>query len=119
MDQTFLTQLGIDYDKGLRICMGDPVFFKTLLTMFLKDDCFPRARVAYAEGNDQALFSCLHELKGVSGNAALTALYDSVVPLVELLRAGVTDRTELDRLFAAANAVYQRIYDGIKTAVGE
>lgn len=119
MDKAILQNCGIDYDKGLKTCMGDPEFFKTLLSMFLADTCFPRARVAYAARNYGDLFNCLHELKGVSGNAALTDLYNAVVPLVELLRGGTAEDAEVDRLFAVADTAYQRVYDGIALAVAK
>ena len=48
MDRELLVKYGVDYEKGLGNCMGDGEFFQTLLSMFLQDDCFPRARVAYA-----------------------------------------------------------------------
>ena len=110
---------GIDYDKGLLNCMGDLVFFKTLLSMFLRDDCFARAKSAYAAGNQREMFACLHELKGVSGNAALVALYDAVAPIVEKLRCATPDEKELRELFVTAEAVYNRTCEGIRLAVGD
>lgn len=117
MDKDFLAQYGIDYDKGVRNCVGDPEFYKKLLSMFLQDECFPRARVAYAAKDYQELFSCMHELKGASGNAALTGLYENILPLVELLRSGSTNDEEISRLFAAAEKAYQRTYDGVTLAI--
>ena len=117
MDKELLRQYGIDYDKGLSNCMGDVAFYKTLMGMFLDDDCFPRARAAYAQHDYATLFSCLHELKGVSGNAALTELYKAVVPLVELLRGGTSDDAAVDTLFSQADAAYQRACEGISLAL--
>ena len=117
MNRELLAEYGIDYDRGLKNCMGDPAFYKTLLGMFLKDECFPRARAAYAAGDIKELFSSMHELKGASGNAALTELYNAIVPLVELLRTGDAQKEDVDRLFAAADEAYRRTYEGVSIAV--
>lgn len=117
MDKGSLAKYGIDYDKGLANCMGDLGFFKVLLSMFLKDDCFPRAIEAHAAHDYKELFSCMHELKGVSGNAALMELYAAVLPLVEILRNGTDDTAEVDRLFSVAEAAYNRTCEGIELAV--
>ena len=110
---------GIDRDKGLRNCMGKPDFYKKILKMFLQDPCFAKAKDAYARGNQKELFSLIHELKGTSGNAALTDLYGAAVPLVELLRHDNADPAEVDRLFAAVDAAYARASEGIAAMVAE
>ena len=105
MDKDLLGKYGIDYEKGLGNCMGDGEFFQTLLSMFLEDDCFPRARAAYANKDYKELFNCMHELKGVSGNAALTDLYGAIVPLVEVLRGktGADTEAQIGLLFENAD----------------
>ena len=63
----------------------------------------------------------MHELKGVSGNAALTDLYSAIVPLVEALRssgAGAEKDAQISRLFAEADKAYQRTFEGITQAIG-
>ena len=117
MDKNLLAEHGIDYDKGVKNSMNDPEFFRMLLSMFLEDTCFPRARTAFAAKNQKELFSCMHELKGVSGNAALTGLYNTVGPLVELLRDGASDFEEVDRMFQSADAAYERTCEGIRLAL--
>lgn len=118
MDRTLLLQYGIDYDKGLINCMGDEAFFQTLLSMFLEDSCFSRGKDAYASKDYKEMFSCMHELKGASGKAALIELYKAVVPLVELLRVGDIQEDEVSRLYGEAEKAYQRTCDGIKLAIG-
>ena len=116
MDIEVLSSYGIEYDRGLKNCMGNVVFYKKILTMFLQDGCFMQAKSAYASGDRKELFSRLHELKGISGNAALTALYNQTVPLVELLRKD-TDITP--EMFAALEEAYQRACEGIALFVEE
>jgi len=119
MDGALLARYGIDYDKGLDNSLGDPEFFKTLLSMFLQDDCVQRAQTAYAAKKYKELFNCMHELKGVCGNAALTGLYGAVVPLLESLRSGVCSDAEIGRLFTAMETAYRRTCEGIAIAIAQ
>lgn len=121
MDKELLAKYGIDYERGVKNCVGDSEFYKKLLTMFLKDECFPRARKAFAEKNYKELFSCVHELKGASGNAALNELYDNIVPLVDILRGGTDSVSEekIAALFEAADKAYSRAYEGVSLAVAD
>ena len=119
MDGALLASYGIDYDKGLKNCMGNLSFYKKILSMFQQDPCFSRAKVAYTEGNQKELFGRMHELKGISGNAALTALYDATVPLVELLRTGNSISAEVGPLFAVMEEAYHRAYEGIDILLAE
>lgn len=117
MDRALLKEYGIDYEQGLARCMGDADFFRMLLSMFLRDESFQRAKTACAAGDQKALFAAVHELKGASGTAALTALYDALTPFVELLRDGTADQREIDRLFGELEGVYQRTCEGVTRAL--
>ena len=113
MDGDWLSGYGIDYAQGLKHSMGDLAFYKMILSMFLQDKCFARGKEACAAGDYRALFSDMHELKGVSGNAALVELHAATVPLVELLRSGDADKGETERMFADVEKAYQRACEGI------
>lgn len=119
MDKELLASYGIDYDRGLKNCMGSAAFYKKILSMFLQDPCFAQAKIARAAGNQKELFSRMHELKGISGNAALMTLYTNTVPLVELLRGGNADGKEVDRLFVAIDAAHSRACEGIAIILAE
>lgn len=119
MDPKLLADYGIDCEKGLSNCMDDMAFYKKILSMFLEDDCFERARQAHEGRAYQELFSCMHMLKGVSGNIALTGLYEAIVPLVNLLRNGTDEHAEVDRLFAEADAAYRRTCEGAAIIINE
>ena len=118
MDETILGAHGVDHAKGVARCMNDEDFYERLLEMFLQDDSFQRATEAYARGDAAELFRCVHELKGVSGNAAMTELYAVVCPLVELLRGGGEISAEVERLFAEVEAKYLRAAEGVSLALG-
>lgn len=113
MDAEALRAYGIDLEKGLKICMGSPAFYKKILLIFRDTNSLARARAALAARDYKAMFLCMHELKGTSGNAGLTALYDASVPLVEALRAADMDETRVNALFAAVQAAYDRALAGI------
>ena len=113
MDGDWLSGYGIDYAQGLKHSMGDPTFYKMILSMFLQDKCFARGKAAFAAGDYHAMFNDMHELKGVSGNAALVKLYAATMPLVELLRGGNADPGETERLFVDVEKAYQRACEGI------
>ncbi|MDD3920270.1 MAG: hypothetical protein PHO41_03740 [Eubacteriales bacterium] len=114
-----LSDYGIDYDKGLKNCMGDPSFYKKILSMFVQDTCFAHAGTAHTNKAYKELFGCMHELKGVSGNAALMGLYEATVPLVELLRNGTELDAEVDRMFARVEEAYQLTCRGIEQIMAE
>lgn len=116
MDTEILKEYGIDYEKGLARCADDPEFFALLLSMFLEDDSFARGKSAYEKGDQQAFFACMHELKGVSGTASLTALYEATCPLVELLRGEAPGKEREDALFAAVEKAYACACKGIALA---
>lgn len=119
MDAEQLLDYGIDYDKGLRNCMDNPVFYRKILSMFLQDQCFSQAKAAYEAENRKELFSRMHELKGISGNAGLFALYDATVPLVELLRKADGLPGEIKPLFDQAEQAYARACKGISLLLSE
>lgn len=113
MESQALAEYGIDYDKGMRNCMENLPFYKKILEMFLDDTSFSRAKKAFQAAEYRELFKCVHELKGISGNAGLTALYEVCVPLVEALRKDEPQKAEAERLFPLAEAEYRRACEGI------
>ena len=119
MDANELKAYGIDHANGLRNCMNNEAFYKKILSMFMDDRCFFQAQNACAVNNQRELFSRMHELKGVSGNAALTELHDACAPLVELLRHGDVEEQRVRELFPAVEAAYQRASEGIRAFLGE
>lgn len=121
MDKTILRSYGIDAEKGVGNCMNDAVFYERLLSMFLKDESFQRGKAAYEARDYSTLFSCMHELKGVAGGAALTGLYDAVCPMVELVRGDAANPPdeEVDRVFARIETAYARTCKGIALSGGQ
>lgn len=121
MESELMTRYGIDYDKGIKNCMGNGIFYRKILSMFMEDDSFLRAKAACKVRDYKTLFNCAHELKGVSGNAALTKLYYATVPLVELLRgeSGAEVGAEVESLLAAIEEAYSSACAGISLILEE
>ncbi len=118
MDKDLLQKYGIDYEKGLSRCMGDSELYTTLLSMFSNDDCFSRSCQALERRDAKAMFDCMHELKGTTGNLALNSLYELICPMVERLRTGEADMDEIASMFSAVEQAYALTMQGIAEALG-
>ena len=119
MNSELLAGYGIDYEKGMRNCMGNAAFYRKILNMFLQDGCFARAKAACECGDYKELFNRVHELKGVSGNTGLIALYQATVLLLDLLRMENGAEEDIKRLFAEVEAAYGRAREGAALIVAE
>lgn len=117
MKLELLHEYGINYQDGLTRCMGDVELYANLLTMFLSDDSFNRALTAYEFNDFETLFRSLHELKGASGTAGMTELYEAVCPLVDQLRDYQGDGKELQLPFERVDMAYRRARDGVSLAL--
>ena len=87
-----LATYGADTKTGLERCMGQEAFYIRLTGMILQEANFDNLEQAIAAGNLEDAFSTAHALKGVTGNLALTPLYDPIQEITELLRA----KTDMD-----------------------
>ena len=87
-----LKEFGANTEEGLGRCMGSEDFYFKLVRMIPATGEFEKLSAAIGENDLDAAFEAAHSLKGVTGNLALTALYDPIVEITELLRA----RTEMD-----------------------
>ena len=118
MEAGELSAYGIDSVKGLKNCMDSESFYRQILSMFLDDGCCAAVEAAYAAGDCGKLFAKLHELKGISGNAALTALYQATLPAVELVRGQDAVPDGARALLDAVQAAYARTCEGIRRYLG-
>lgn len=116
MNLQILTDYGIEYEKGLARCLGDADLYGMVLTLFLADETYAKVCKAYESGDNAALFQAAHELKGVSGNAELTRLYEAVCPLVEALRHGEGSPAQIASLMANVKDTYAIARKGVELA---
>ena len=84
-----LKNLGVDVDEGLGRVMGDSSLYEMMLGMFVdavRDN--PVSAADYDGANLDELTKRVHMLKGVTGNLALTPLFNGYNQSLILLRAG-------------------------------
>lgn len=84
-----LKGMGLDVDEGLDRVLGDASLYEMMLGMFVDS---VRDNSVQAEDFDKedldGLIKQIHTLKGVTGNLALTPLYNGYNQALALLRAG-------------------------------
>lgn len=83
-----LREYGANTAEGLERCMNNEAFYLRFVNMALEDKGFDALKTAIEAGDKKASFEAAHALKGLLGNLSLTPIYDIVVELTELLRAG-------------------------------
>jgi HPt (histidine-containing phosphotransfer) domain-containing protein len=91
-----LKEYGANVDEGLGRCMGKDELYLRLVSTIPSEKSFDNLKESIETGNLDAAFEAAHALKGITGNLALTPLYDPIVEITELLRARKEmDHTEL------------------------
>lgn len=79
--------------------LDDPDFYLEIVTGMLGDPGVERLGGEIERRETQAAFDTAHMLKGIVGNCGISALYDAVSQIVELLRGGAPDPARLDELY--------------------
>ena len=82
-----LKGLGVDVDEGMERVMGDADLYEMMLGMFLdsiRDN--PVASEDFDGSDLDALIKRVHTLKGITGNLAITPLFDGYTESLGLLR---------------------------------
>jgi len=112
-----LKELGVDVDEGLGRVMGDSSLYEMMLGMFVdsvRDN--PVEPADYDGAGLDELIKRVHMLKGVTGNLAITPLFNGYNRSLVLLREGkpAEAKTEFERLAP----VQVKILDCIKRYQG-
>lgn len=103
----------IDYVEGVARFSGRAELYQEFLLRFFRDPLFGELCAAVESGDFPSAFRCAHTLKGNAGNLSLTALYDALLPLADLLRTG-TDITRAVDMLHRLRAVYDRTAEMIE-----
>lgn len=107
-----LKSLGADVQEGLDRVMGDRDLYEMMLGMFLSavEEHSIAPEDFDAEDLD-GLIKRVHALKGITGNLALTPLFDGYTKALELLRAGKAgeSRAAYEKLLPAQAAMIECI----------
>lgn len=104
-----LISYGADTETGLQRCMNNEAFYLQLIGMILKEPNFDKLEAAVAAHDLKTAFEAAHALKGVTGNLALTPLYEPIVEITELLRAGT--ETDYSGLLQTIRAQKDKLQD--------
>ena len=81
----FYESINCDYQVAINMMMMDE-FIKRMLGKFVANNASPDLFLAYEKHDYPGVFAAAHSLKGVTGNLALTALFNKIVPVVEATR---------------------------------
>lgn len=87
-----LREFGADTETGLKRCMGMTDFYLEMVAKGVNDTKIDELEAAIAEGDLDKAFELTHAMKGVYGNLSVTALFDPISEMTELLRS----RTQMD-----------------------
>ena len=87
-----IARFGADTKEGLCRCMGNSDFYIRLVKMMPRDRNFGILYDSIDRGDLDSAFEAAHALKGALGNLSITALYEPIVKITELLRL----RTKMD-----------------------
>ncbi len=91
-----LKEYGANVDEGMARCMGNEALYLRLVTTIPAEANFDKLASSIEARDLDAAFDAAHALKGVTGNLALTPLYQAIFDITELLRARTdTDYSEL------------------------
>ena len=83
-----LRDFGADTEEGLKRCFDNETFYLGLVKRFAEDNKAEKLAAAIGKKDYKEGFELAHNLKGSSGNLALTPIYKPVSEMTELLRSG-------------------------------
>ena len=87
-----LQNLGAATGEGLARCLNNEQFYFRLIKKALESDDVDKLKNAIETNDLDTAFAIAHNLKGSTGNLALTPIYEPAAKMTELLR----NRTQTD-----------------------
>ena len=85
----------IDIEQGLSRVRGNKSLYKRMLSMFIESKEISEFEKQINNGESEEASKTAHAIKGISGNLALSVLFDLSSDLVEELRNGVIDEKNI------------------------
>lgn len=105
-----IRNFGADVEEGMGRCMDNAAFYIRLVKLMPKDQNFGILYDSIEKGDLDSAFEAAHALKGALGNLSLTALFNPMVELTELLRARTqTDYSEIISNIKAKHAELEKL----------
>lgn len=102
----FYIDINGSYENALAIMINDALISR-MLTKFIDNNAYEQIISAYEQKDYRALFAASHSYKGVTGNLALTPLYNLASVLTEATRN--SDDVNLDREIEELKKIYKLI----------
>lgn len=103
-----LKELGVNVDEGLERVMDDEPLYETMLGMFLDKVNSNHIGIEdFHEENLDELIERVHILKGLTGNLAMTPLFEGYMKVLDLLRTDCAGEAvkEYERILPAQAAI--------------
>lgn len=97
-----------NYDNALSIMMSDSLI-ERMLAKFINNDLYEQIITCYEKKDYRSLFSAVHSFKGVTGNLALTPLYEISCVITEATRN--SDDANIEKEIQILKNGYQLIKD--------
>ena len=104
----FYLDIGGSYTDALAIMMND-LFISKMMKKFIENNSYNEIVSLYEKKDYRALFAAAHSFKGVSGNLALTPLYELASTITEATRN--SDGVNLDKEIAELKRVYTLVQE--------
>ena len=102
----FYASINGDYQHALSIMMNDSLI-ERMIAKFMSNNSYQEMINAYDKKDYASLFPLAHSFKGVTGNLALTELYEISSAITEATRNG--DTPNLDNEIKALKDSYQKL----------
>ncbi len=87
-----LQESGVNTKEGLARCLNNEQFYFKMIKKAMSDNSIENLKSAIEANDLDKAFEIAHNLKGVTGNLALTPLYEPIAEMTDLLR----ERKQMD-----------------------
>lgn len=102
----FYQETNSNYENAISIMMNETLIAR-MLSKFMSNNSFEQIVSLYEQKDYRALFAASHSFKGVTGNLALTSLFNLASTITEATRN--SDDVNLDKEIAELKEAYQLI----------
>lgn len=107
----FYLDTGSDYNAAIAIMMNDALI-ESMIKKFMANNSYQAIIEAYEVNNIKEVFALAHSFKGVTGNLALTKLFEISSELTEATRD--KESANIDNEIARLKAEYQVVVDAFE-----
>ena len=108
----FYEETGSNYQAALSIMMNDALI-ERMIKKFMENNSYNAILEAYAQNNIKEVFALAHTFKGVTGNLALTKLYEHASILTEATRD--KESANIDKEIEELKSTYKLVKEKYET----